>query len=306
MASGNIGLPFAKAVRESQNLDVMVLEVSSFQLETVKTFHPKVAAWLNLSPNHLDRYTSVQEYRDAKLRILENLTAEDTLVINAQSEPLSTAAKIITFSAVKDEADFTLKNTTIHFRGIPVIDQESTNLHGIHNAENIMAALGIGMALHIDLASMAAAIASYTPPVHRCEFVRELDGVNWINDSKATNLDAMQMAIRSQTRPLILIAGGKDKGFEFDENSDLVRDKSRAVILIGEMRHRIAASWKQSQCHAVDTLEEAVSLASELAQPGDAVLFSPGTSSFDMFRNYGERGNIFKSLVQKLKPKNKH
>ena len=304
MASGNIGLPFAKAVRQSQNLDVMVLEVSSFQLETVKSFHPKVATWLNFSPNHLDRYASADEYRDAKLRILENLTAEDTLVINAQSVPLSTPAKIITFSAVKDEADFTLKNTTIHFHGNPVIDQETTHLHGIHNAENIMAALGIGMALHIDLTSMASAIANYTPPVHRCEFVREMDGVKWINDSKATNLDAMQMAIRSQTRPLILIAGGKDKGFGFEENSDLVHDKSRAAILIGEMRHRIAASWKQTQCHPVDTLEEAVSLASKLAQPGDAVLFSPGTSSFDMFRNYGERGNIFKSLVKKLKPKN--
>ncbi len=304
MASGNIGLPFAKAVRQSQNLDVMVLEVSSFQLETVKSFHPKVAAWLNFSPNHLDRYASADEYRDAKLRILENLTAEDTLVINAQSVPLSTPAKIITFSAVKDEADFTLKNTTIHFHGNPVIDQETTHLHGIHNAENIMAALGIGIALHMDLGSMASAVANYTPPVHRCEFIREMDGVKWINDSKATNLDAMQMAIRSQTRPLILIAGGKDKGFGFEENSGLVHDKSRAVILIGEMRHRIAASWQQTQCHPVDTLEEAVSLASKLAQPGDAVLFSPGTSSFDMFRNYGERGNIFKSLVKKLNPKN--
>jgi len=304
MASGNIGLPFAKAVRQSQNLDVMVLEVSSFQLETVKSFHPKVAAWLNFSPNHLDRYASADEYRDAKLRILENLTAEDTLVINAQSVPLSTPAKIITFSAVKDEADFTLKNTTIHFHGNPVIDQETTHLHGIHNAENIMAALGIGIALHMDLGSMASAVANYTPPVHRCEFIREMDGVKWINDSKATNLDAMQMAIRSQTRPLILIAGGKDKGFGFEENSDLVHDKSRAVILIGEMRHRIAASWQQTQCYPVDTLEEAVSLASNLAKPGDAVLFSPGTSSFDMFRNYGERGNIFKSLVKKLKPKN--
>ena len=304
MASGNIGLPFAKAVRQSQNLDVMVLEVSSFQLETVKSFHPKVAAWLNFSPNHLDRYASADEYRDAKLRILENLTAEDTLVINAQSVPLSTPAKIITFSAVKDDADFTLKNTTIHFHGNPVIDQETTHLHGIHNAENIMAALGIGIALHMDLGSMASAVANYTPPVHRCEFVREMDGVKWINDSKATNLDAMQMAIRSQTRPLILIAGGKDKGFGFEENSGLVHDKSRAVILIGEMRHRIAASWQQTQCYPVDTLEEAVSLASNLAKPGDAVLFSPGTSSFDMFRNYGERGNIFKSLVKKLKPKN--
>ena len=304
MASGNIGLPFAKAVRQSQNLDVMVLEVSSFQLETVKSFHPKVAAWLNFSPNHLDRYASADEYRDAKLRILENLTAEDTLVINAQSVPLSTPAKIITFSAIKDDADFTLKNTTIHFHGNPVIDQETTHLHGIHNAENIMAALGIGIALHMDLGSMASAVANYTPPVHRCEFIREMDGVKWINDSKATNLDAMQMAIRSQTRPLILIAGGKDKGFGFEENSGLVHDKSRAVILIGEMRHRIAASWQQTQCHPVDTLEEAVSLASKLAQPGDAVLFSPGTSSFDMFRNYGERGNIFKSLVKKLNPKN--
>ena len=304
MASGNIGLPFAKAVRESQNLDVMVLEVSSFQLETIKTFHPKVAAWLNLSPNHLDRYANMDEYRDAKLQIFKNLTSEDFLVVNAQSEVQSTEAKKITFSAVSDVADFTLKNTTILFRNIPVIDQETTHLHGIHNAENIMAALGIGMALNLDLESMAAAITSYTPPVHRCEFVRDLDGVKWINDSKATNLDAMQMAIRSQTRPIILIAGGKDKGFEFDENADLVHDKSRTAILIGEMRHRIAASWKKTQCHAVDTLEEAVSLASQLAHSGDAVLFSPGTSSFDMFRNYGERGNIFKSLVQKLKTKN--
>lgn len=305
MASGNIGLPFATAVKNSLNLDVMVLEVSSFQLETIRTFRPKVAAWLNLSPNHLDRYPNVQEYRDAKLRIFDNQTEEDYIVVNALSELPPTRGRRITFSAVTDRADFTLQGSEIFLHGKRLIDQNDTHLHGVHNAENIMAAIGIGLALNLDAHEMAAAISDYTPPAHRCEFVRDLDGVRWVNDSKATNLDAMAKAIVSQNRPIILIAGGKDKGFEFDENTDLVRQKARAVILIGEMKHRIAESWKSIPCHKAETLEEAVHKAKSLAQRGDVVLFSPGTSSFDMFRSYGERGDIFKTHVKNLNnPKN--
>jgi len=303
MSSGNIGLPFATAVRSSQELDVMVLEVSSFQLETIRTFRPQVSVWLNLSPNHLDRYPGMQEYRDAKLRIFENQTASDIAVVNAASDLPAITARKITFSAHRDDADFTLRDGQICFHGHPVLRQSDTKLPGIHNAENLMAALAIGHALDVEFDIMAGAVTDYTAPAHRCEFVRDLDGVRWINDSKATNLDAMEMAIRSQTAPIVLIAGGKDKGFEFDPIAPMVRERARAAVLIGEMKDRIAESWAGVECRKAASLEEAVALARDLAQPGDVVLFSPGTSSFDMFRNYGERGNLFKQHTQQLQPK---
>lgn len=300
MASGNIGLPFATAVRQSHQLDVMVLETSSFQLETIEQFHPHVAVWLNLSANHLDRYRDVEEYRTAKLRIFERQTAEDYAVLNARESLPPLAARKLTFSAYIDDADFSLQGGVIHFRGTPVLDQAKTKLPGIHNAENLMAALAIGHALNVDFDLMTAAVLDYTAPAHRCEFVRDLDGVRWINDSKATNLDAMEKAILSQDRPLVLIAGGKDKGFEFDDIAPLVKERVRSAVLIGEMKDRIAASWSATPSQKAATLEEAVALARSAARPGDAILFSPGTSSFDMFRNYGERGNQFKSAVNAL------
>lgn len=300
MSSGNIGLPFATAVRQSNELDVMILEVSSFQLETIRAFHPQVAVWLNLSPNHLDRYRDMEEYRDAKLRIFKNLTKDDYAVVNARDELPPFDARRITFSAYTQDADFTLRNGIIHHKGQPVLDQTRTRLQGIHNAENLMAALGIGLALGLDFERMTAAVTEYTAPEHRCEFVREVDGVKWINDSKATNLDSVEKAVLSQDRPIVLIAGGKDKGFEFDPVAELVRKHVRAAVLIGEMRNRIATSWKGTDCRTADSLEQAVRIAREIAAPGDTVLFSPGTSSFDMFRNYGERGKRFKAAVHTL------
>ncbi len=301
MASGNIGLPFATAVRQSNELDVMVLEVSSFQLETIHAFRPQVSAWLNLSPNHLDRYRDVEEYRNAKLRIFENQTAEDYVVVNAREELPPLKARQITFSAYTQDADFTLRDGVIYFRGERVLDQASTKLPGVHNAENLMAALGMGYALGLDFERMAAAVTDYTAPAHRCEFVRVLDNVRWINDSKATNLDSVEKAVLSQTGPIILIAGGKDKGFEFDPIAPLIRERVRVAVLIGQMKERIAKSWSGVDCRIAGSLEEAVSLAQQAAQPGDTVLFSPGTSSFDMFRNYGERGNRFKDTVNSLR-----
>ena len=303
MASGNIGLPFATAVRSSHELDVMILEVSSFQLETIRTVHPQVAVWLNLSPNHLDRYADVEAYRAAKLRIFENQTSSDIAVVNAASDLPPLAARTITFSARDPNADFTLNGTSICFQGRKLLDQSTTKLPGLHNAENLMAALAIGHALNVDLDRLAPAVTGYTAPAHRCEFVRELDGVRWINDSKSTNLDAMEMAIRSQNSPVVLIAGGKDKGFEFDAIAPLVHERVRSAVLIGEMKDRIANSWKSVDCHKASSLEEAVALAAKLAGAGDVVLFSPGTSSFDMFRNYGERGERFKTLTNQLQPK---
>lgn len=300
MSSGNIGLPFATAVKRSHELDVMVLEVSSFQLETIKAFRPQVSAWLNLSPNHLDRYPGMTEYRDAKLRIFENQTAEDFAVVNARDELPEIAAKKLTFSAYTDDADFTLRDSVIYFRGEPVLDQRKTKLPGIHNAENLMAALAMGHAFGLDFDKMAAAVTEYTAPAHRCEFVRTLNGVRFVNDSKATNLDSVEKAILSQEGSLVLIAGGKDKGFEFDPIAPLIRERAKAAVLIGEMKERIAKSWSGVPVQLADTLEEAVEKARMVAQPGDTVLFSPGTSSYDMFRNYGERGNRFKEAVNAL------
>ncbi|MFZ0710610.1 MAG: UDP-N-acetylmuramoyl-L-alanine--D-glutamate ligase [Terrimicrobiaceae bacterium] len=301
IASGNIGLPFATAVRQSNELDVMVLEVSSFQLESIDAFHPHVSVWLNLSPNHLDRYRDLEEYRAAKLRIFMNQAPEDFAVINFRSSLPPLAARKITFSAYVPDADFSLSDSVIHYRKEPVLDQRATRLTGIHNAENLMAALGVGLALGLDFERMAAAVGQYTAPVHRCEFVRELGGVRWINDSKSTNLDSLEKAILSQSRPIVLIAGGKDKGFEFDPIAPLVRDRVRVAVLIGEMKERIARSWRDVDCRLSASLEEAVELARGAAENGDTILFSPGTSSFDMFRNYGERGNRFKDAVNALK-----
>ncbi len=303
MASGNIGLPFATAVRQSNELDVMVLEVSSFQLETTTAFHPQVAVWLNLSPNHLDRYRDMEEYRTAKLRIFDRQTSSDFAVVNAREALPPLTARKITFSAYTDDADFTLRDGVIHYQGQPVLDQRKTRLPGIHNAENLMAALGIGVALNVDFDRMAAAVLEYSTPEHRCEFVRDLDDIRWINDSKATNLDSVEKAILSQDRPIILIAGGKDKGFEFDPIAPLIRERVRSAVLIGEMKERIARSWSGVDSHVCNSLDEAVQTAARLAQKGEVVLFSPGTSSYDMFRNYGERGKTFKNLVQALSSK---
>ena len=301
IASGNIGLPFATAVRQSNELDVMVLEVSSFQLESINAFHPHVSVWLNLSPNHLDRYRDMDEYRAAKLRIFMNQAPEDFAVVNIRSSLPPMAPRKITFSAYVPDADFSLSDSVISYRNEPVLDQRATRLAGIHNAENLMAALGVGLALGLDFERMAAAVGEYRAPVHRCEFVRELDGVRWINDSKSTNLDSLEKAILSQSRPIVLIAGGKDKGFEFDSIAPLVRERVRVAVLLGEMKERIARSWSGADCRLSASLEEAVELARGAATHGDTILLSPGTSSFDMFRNYGERGNRFKDAVNALK-----
>jgi UDP-N-acetylmuramoylalanine--D-glutamate ligase len=212
----------------------------------------------------------------------------------------------VTFTAARAvEADFTLgAGDMILHRGTPVIALSETRLRGPHNAENLMAALGAGLCLGLDFSAMLAAARTYAPPPHRCEFVRELDGVTWINDSKSTNLDALSQALCGQTGGIVLVAGGKNKGFDFAPVADLVRERVHDAVLLGEMRASIARDWSDATpCHPVDSLEAAVARARELARPGDTVLFSPGTSSFDMFRSYEERGDLFKQLTTQLQPR---
>ncbi len=305
-ACGNIGLPFSEVAARSTQLDAAVVEISSFQLETIDTFRPKVAVWTNFSANHLDRYPDVAAYRAAKLRIFDRQTADDFAVANARWELPALRARRITFSAARSaEADFTLQGSIILHRGEQLMDMSETRLRGPHNAENLMAAFGAALCLGADPATMVAAARAYTPPPHRCEFVRELDGVAWNNDSKSTNLDALAQALQGQSGGVILIAGGKNKGFDFAPVASLVGARARAAVLIGEMRETIAAQWPVP-CHPVDSLAAAVETARGLARRGDTVLFSPGTSSLDMFRSYEERGDLFKNLTHQLKPEEKN
>lgn len=300
VACGNIGTPMSELLL-GEEPGLYVAEVSSFQLETIRTFRPKVALWLNLSPNHLDRYPSMAEYRDAKLRIFLNQTAEDWAVVQHGSELPPHKARTITFSVTDPAADLTLADGTKILHGKKLLlDMESTNLRGPHNASNLMAAFGAGIAVGADPVTMASAVGNYAPPAHRCEPIAVKRGVTWVNDSKATNLDAMEQAIRSVSGPLLLIAGGKDKGFEFAPIAPLVRERVARAVLIGEMRHRIARDWSPVPTEVTDTLDEAVAAAAATAEPGSTVLFSPGTSSFDMFRDYVRRGEEFRRLVLAL------
>jgi UDP-N-acetylmuramoylalanine--D-glutamate ligase len=225
-------------------------------------------------------------------------------VVNARAELPTLRARRVTFTAARaEEADFTLgAGDLILHHGQPVLAMSDTRLRGPHNAENLMAALAAGHCLGATFESMAPAACAYAPPPHRCEFVREDGGVTWINDSKSTNLDALAQALRGQTGGVVLIAGGKDKGFDFAPVADLVGERVHDAVLIGEMRDSISRDWAAATaCHPVDSLEEAVGKARELARPGDTVLFSPGTSSFDMFRDYEERGEFFKQLTNHSK-----
>ncbi len=300
-ACGNIGPAFSSHVPASKSFDVMTVEVSSFQLETVRTFRPRIAVWLNFAADHLDRYASMEAYFAAKLRIFENQGVDDWAVVNARDNLPALKARKLTFDAQNPGADFGLVQETIVFRGSPVLSMAQTCLNGVHNAENLMAALATGHAWGLSWDSMKAALCAYRPLPHRCEVVGVFNGVEYVNDSKATNLDAVEKALASEKRRVVLIAGGKDKGFEFDSITSLVASRCRSAVLIGEMARRIEAQWTNSvPCRRAETLAEAVQISSREALPGDVVLFSPGTSSFDMFKSYADRGNQFRALVSNL------
>jgi UDP-N-acetylmuramoylalanine--D-glutamate ligase len=301
IACGNIGKPLSEVAREKQPFDVLTVEVSSFQLETIQTFRPSISLWLNFAPDHLDRYRSVADYRAAKLRIFENQTADDIAVVNAIEKIPGIRPRTITFSAYSDQADFRLSEGTIMYDGQAVLRLSDMKLRGLHNIENLMATLAAGMARGLSFQEMVPPLRQYEPQPHRCEFVRQVSGVDYINDSKATNIDAVEKALRAQTKPVILIAGGKDKGFTFDPLQSLVEEKVRSTILIGEMAESIRHSWNgAAKSEIANSLADAVERAHAIAKPGEVVLFSPGTSSFDMFKSYADRGDQFRTLVQAL------
>lgn len=302
-ACGNYGVPFCEIVLRDPVPDAVALELSSFQLETIRSFRPAVAVWLNFAPDHMDRYPTVQAYFDAKFRIFSNQTADDTAIVRAGENLPPVAAKTVTFSTEDESADWYSDGRVLKRGGEAVFDLEaSTRMRGLHNAENAMAAIAACEAAGIPLEAAARALDGYAPPLHRCELVRTLDGVEYLNDSKATNLHALESALRSQTRPVVLIAGGKEKGLDYSPVVPLLARKAVAAVTFGQIAGPLADVFSTAvPVERVATLAEAVDAARRLAPRGGTVLLSPGTSSFDQFSGYEQRGDVFRELVLNLR-----
>lgn len=302
-ACGNYGMPFAEVVLQAKQPAAVALELSSFQLETIRTLHPVVAVWLNFAPDHMDRYPTVDAYRSAKLRIFKNQTAADTAVIREGENIPAGAAKVVTFSTLTRDADWFSAGHIIEQGGRTLLDMDrDTSLRGMHNAENTMAAMAACAALGISTDMMREALQGYAPPPHRCELIRTLDGVEYLNDSKATNLHALESALRSQVRPVVLIAGGKEKGLDYAAVVPLLTQKALAAVTFGQIARPLADLFSTAvTCESVLTLADAITAARSLAPRGSTILLSPGTSSFDQFTGYEQRGNAFRDLVHQLR-----
>lgn len=301
-ACGNYGIPFAEIVLQAAPPAAVALELSSFQLETIRSLHPAVAIWLNFAPDHLDRYPTLEAYRAAKLRIFENQGPADTAVIRTGEDLPPLAARRVGFSTLDAAAEWFSDGRTICQRGDPMLDlEQDTKLRGLHNAENAMAALAACQTFGLPMSIMREALEGYAPPPHRCEMIRTLDGVEYLNDSKATNLHALENALRAQTRPVVLIAGGKDKGLDYSSVLPLLREKALACVTFGQLAKPLTELFSGAvSSQAVVTLAEAITTARGLAPPGTTILMSPGTSSFDQFSGYEQRGNTFRELVNQL------
>jgi len=313
VAAGNIGLPLCAVADSTPDLDYVTLEVSSFQLETIRFFRPVVAVLTNITPDHLDRYADLAAYARVKARLFENQRPFDWSIIQSAALARLRALdvrlpdRMVTFSASDPQADIFLDGNRVASRWPPWegtwLDLRQVRLRGPHNVENLMAALAIGRALELPRDPAVAALAAYRPAPHRCELVAEVRGIQFVNDSKATNVDAVIQALltvrgKSGLPNVWLIAGGKDKGFDYGEAGPLLSQRVKGAFLLGETRARIQSAWERFvPCTAVDSLLEAVNEAARRAVSGDVVLLSPACSSFDMFQNYQHRGEVFRQAV---------
>jgi UDP-N-acetylmuramoylalanine--D-glutamate ligase len=306
---GNIGDPLIDLPAGGERVDIVVAEISSFQLEWIEQFRPKVAALLNLSEDHLDRYDSYQDYIDAKLRIFENQGGDDYAVVNRDDQLVWQAAqglkaRLFPFSRKQalDEGISCLGSEIVYrHQGrelrFPI---GSFKLQGVHNLENIMAALACGLLLGCDQAKSQVLLERFEALHHRMEFVREVAGVRYYEDSKATNVGSVAPALESFDA-ITLIAGGKDKGGSYAPLAPLVKERVRHLLLIGEAAERMEQELGSlTDTRRAATLEEAVRLAAALTAPGGVVLLSPACSSFDMFKDYEERAQRFIAAVKEL------
>lgn len=310
---GNIGNPLADCALELTEDSLVVGELSSFQLETIDTFKPVVSAVLNITPDHLNRHKTLEGYIEAKERVFENQTEENFCILNYNDEATrkmsdKTKAKVVFFAYDKalDEGIYSDKKSIfVKAFGIDkkVIDVNELNILGAHNVENAMAAIGCCLGAGIDLDTIVKGLKAFKAVEHRIEFVKEVNGVAFYNDSKGTNPDASIKAVEAMERPICLIAGGYDKGSDFEEWVDTFKGRVKFVAVIGAVKEKLCVTMDKAGFDAYERADDflhAIDLCCENAQSGDCVLLSPACASWDMFKSYEQRGEIFKDYVCKL------
>ncbi|HET9393962.1 MAG TPA: UDP-N-acetylmuramoyl-L-alanine--D-glutamate ligase [Candidatus Rubrimentiphilum sp.] len=313
---GNIGNPLIREVVGAPAESWVVAEVSSFQLETIRSFRPRVSTILNISPDHLDRYHSMDEYIEAKYRIFANQNEHDAFIGNLDDERLAALhwhtgearirAKQLWFTLGDDSrrATMYLRGESLMYspvtgdpRPLEIARRDDIALAGVHNVQNVMAASLAALAAGLEPRSLREAIRSFNPMDHRLQPVGDVDGVLYVDDSKATNPGAVIAALRSYDKPIVLIAGGKPKNTDFTELGRIIDERARALIVIGEAADDIAAHVYRIPTERANSMEDAVRRAQALAKPGDVVLLSPACASFDMFESAEDRGRKFTDAV---------
>jgi UDP-N-acetylmuramoylalanine--D-glutamate ligase len=315
IVAGNIGTAFSAAVENLDRDSVAVLEVSSFQLDHTETFHPAISIILNITPDHLDRYErDFERYAASKCRIFERQTGDDVLIVNADDpatreqirkrEPLP--VRILEFGIARGSGEGAFVENgemVLLLDGIrtPVVAAADISIRGIHNLYNAMAATLAARVLGVSSPSLRATLKNFKGVEHRLEFVRDVGGVRYVNDSKATNIDSVWYALQAFDEPLVLLLGGRDKGNDYSKLYELVDKHVKGIVAIGESAEKVYNSF-QSRVNVVraGSMEEAVRAARALAARGDIVLLSPACASFDWFENYEHRGRVFKEIVNSL------
>jgi UDP-N-acetylmuramoylalanine--D-glutamate ligase len=315
---GNIGNPLIKEVREAGPDDWIVAEVSSFQLETIRAFKPRVAVLLNILPDHLDRYHSMEEYAEAKYRICANQSMMDWFVGNLDDPRIRALhwrhgdaraqARQLWFTLGSERATMYLRDGMLTFapvsgdpRPIPIVARREIPLPGEHNVRNAMAALLAALAIDCPIPALREGIRSFEPMPHRLKTIAELDGVRYVDDSKSTNPASVIAALQTFDAPIVLIAGGRAKGTQFDEMGAVIRERATALVAIGEASADIRRVANGVASVEASSMEEAVQRARELATAGGIVLLSPGCASFDMFASAEDRGERFAAAVEALR-----
>jgi UDP-N-acetylmuramoylalanine--D-glutamate ligase len=307
LVGGNIGTPAISLAERAKPETVIVLEISSFQLETIQTFRPKIAVVLNVTPDHLDRHRTFEIYTDAKARIFENQQGSDFAILNADDPTCvamggRTRAQVIWFSRHKEvERGAWVRDGNIVFRDgsgqREILQVSDIPLKGAHNLENVLAAVCGAALMGCAPEKIRQAVHGFKAVEHRLEFVSTVNGVDYYNDSKATNVDATIKALESFPANIHLILGGKDKGSDYTVLNDLIRQRVKRIYTIGAAAAKIESQVKGAEVIHAETLENAIRKASAAAKPGDVVLLAPACASFDQFKSYEHRGKVFKEIV---------
>ena len=312
---GNIGNPFTAEALDSEEQSATVCEVSSFQLESIVDFRPNVSASTNITPDHLDRHKTMKNYIAVKESIASNQTEEDSIVLNYMDPELrkfgkkrNLKPKVIWFSSEEEPKEgFFLRDGDFYYRTKEeekkLFATKDLHLLGKHNYENVMCAMAVGMQMGVPMEQIIKVCKKFKPVEHRIEFVRERSGVRYYNDSKGTNVDAAIQALRAMPGPVLLIGGGYDKHVDFDAWVKEFKGRVKYLVLIGQTRNQIAACAKKNGFHNLmfaEDMDEAVKDCAAYADPGDYVLLSPACASWGMFKDYEERGRIFKDCVKNL------